>query len=132
MIGIDANVLIRMIARDDPKQLRQALTVMRSLTPKEPGWIGTACLLEVVWILTSRLRLNRERISKVLDDLLSIDALVIEQGEAVADALSRFRRGKAEFADCLIAASARAAGCLKVVTFDEIAARDAGMELIAS
>jgi len=38
---------------------------------------------------------------------------------------------KADFADCLIAASARAARCSRTLTFDRIAARDAGMKLIA-
>lgn len=132
MIGIDTNVLIRMIARDDPKQLRQAVAVMQTLTPKQPGWVGISCLLEVVWVLTSRLRVSRDGIANVLDDLLSIDSIVVEQSEVVAGALTQFRRGKAEFADCLIAASAHAAGCKRIVTFDEMAARDAGMDLITS
>ena len=46
------------------------------------------------------------------------------------DALSIIAKSNADFADCLIAVSARAAGCRKTVTFDKIAARDAGMELI--
>ena len=41
-----------------------------------------------------------------------------------------YRSGNTEFSDCLIAASARAAGCSRTVTFDRIAARDAGMELV--
>jgi predicted nucleic-acid-binding protein len=49
----------------------------------------------------------------------------------VANAVQRFRWGKAEFADCLIAASAQTAGCSRTLTFDRIAARDAGMELIS-
>lgn len=132
MIGLDTNVLIRVIARDDPKQLQQAQTVLESLTPQEPGWVSIACLLEVVWVLTKRLRLNRDGISKILDKLLSTNSLVVEQAQTVAIALARFRLGKADFADCLIAASARTAGCQKVFTFDETAARDAGMELIGS
>jgi predicted nucleic-acid-binding protein len=57
--------------------------------------------------------------------------VVVEQAEVLAEAVRRFRFSKVDFADCLIAASARAAGCSKTVTFDHIAARDAGMELIA-
>jgi predicted nucleic-acid-binding protein len=44
--------------------------------------------------------------------------------------LNLYRNTRADFADCLIAASAKAAGCSRTVTFDRIAARDAGMELI--
>jgi predicted nucleic-acid-binding protein len=42
--------------------------------------------------------------------------------------LYRFRN--TDFSDCLIAASAKAAGCSRTVTFDHRAARDAGMDLI--
>ncbi len=55
----------------------------------------------------------------------------MENDATVAQAVERFRTTQADFADCLIAASARAAGCGRVVTFDRIAARDAGMELLA-
>jgi predicted nucleic-acid-binding protein len=55
----------------------------------------------------------------------------VEQDLIVATAVQQFRATRADFADCLISASARAAGCTRTVTFDRIAARDAGMELIA-
>jgi len=58
------------------------------------------------------------------------ETIVVERAETVARALQRYRRGRADFADCLIATSAKAAGCSRTVTFDRIAARDAGMELI--
>jgi len=59
-----------------------------------------------------------------------MEAIVVEQASTVVNAVHRFRWSKADFADCLIAASAQAGGCSKTVTFDHIAARDAGMELI--
>ena len=59
-----------------------------------------------------------------------LDSIVVEQDMIVASAVQRFRTTRADFADCLIAASARAAGCARTVTFDRLAARDAGMELI--
>jgi predicted nucleic-acid-binding protein len=63
--------------------------------------------------------------------MLMMEAIDVEQAATLANAVDQFRSGKADFADCLIAASARAAGCSRTVTFDHIAARDAGMELIA-
>jgi predicted nucleic-acid-binding protein len=60
-----------------------------------------------------------------------LDSIVVEQDLIVATAVQQFRATRADFADCLISASARAAGCTRTVTFDRIAARDAGMELIA-
>ena len=62
--------------------------------------------------------------------MLSQDAFVIEQAAVVARAVRSFRASKADFADCLIAESAKEAGCSRTLTFDEVAARDAGMQLI--
>ena len=129
MIGIDTNILIRLFVRDEPNQLRLARKFFKSLTPQEPGWISLANVLEIEWVLRSTYKHERSGIAQIIEGLLALDTVVIERPEEVAAALISFRAGKAGFADCLIAASARAAGCKRVVTFDTVAARDAGMEL---
>ena len=75
-------------------------------------------------------RLNRRKIVPILESLLVSREIVIEQSEMVREALRLYLSGKADFPDCLIALSARAAGCSRTVTFDRRAARDAGMELL--
>jgi predicted nucleic-acid-binding protein len=131
VIGLDTNVLLRYIIQDDPIQSPIADTVIDALTAENPGWIGLATILEFVWVMNSKLRVGRATIAATLDKLMMIDSIIIEQPDSVASAIRQFRSAKADFADCLIAASARAAGCGKTVTFDRIAARDAGMELLA-
>jgi predicted nucleic-acid-binding protein len=54
----------------------------------------------------------------------------VENAETVRGALQLYRSRNIDFSDCMIASSARAAGCSRTVTFDRIAARDAGMELV--
>jgi predicted nucleic-acid-binding protein len=131
MIGLDTNIVLRFLLKDDPVQTPQARALLRSLTPKQPGWIGIATILEIAWVLSKSKALSREFVAKAITDLLSLDSVTVENGDAVAWAAQNFRSTKADFADCLIAASARAAGCSKTVTFDQVAARDAGMELLA-
>jgi predicted nucleic-acid-binding protein len=87
-------------------------------------------VLELVWVTGGKLRLGRAAIATMLENLLRKGNIVVESAEVVGSATQAFRRGKADFADCLIAASARVAGCSRTVTFDQIAARDAGMELL--
>ncbi|MGH9607524.1 MAG: PIN domain-containing protein [Terracidiphilus sp.] len=130
MIGLDTNVLVRFFAKDDPLQSPKARALLESLTVSGPGWIGQGTILELVWVMTSTSRLRRDGIARILGELLARDTIVIERPEVVEKALQAYRRGKADFADCLIAAAAKAAGCDRTVTFDRIAARDAGMELI--
>ena len=132
MIGLDTNVLLRYILSDDPIDSPKARAVFRSLTRQEPGWIGIGTVFEMVWVLFQVKKMGREPVSKALTELLLLDTIIFEQDSIFASALLRFRTTKADLADCMIAASAKAAGCSKTLTFDRIAARDAGMELIPS
>ncbi|MGD0736386.1 MAG: type II toxin-antitoxin system VapC family toxin [Terracidiphilus sp.] len=131
MIALDTNVLVRFIAQDDPQQSRKADHIMGSLTKENPGWVGVSTILELVWVINSSIRPGRMGIANMITQLLTRDSIVIENAKAVENAVFQFRRGKADFADCLIASSAAAAGCSRTLTFDRIAARDAGMQLIA-
>jgi len=130
MIGLDTNILVRYFAKDDPKQTPLAVSLMKSLTPAEPGWVGFPVLIEVVFVMTRVYRVDRSRLTRILDTLLASRDIVVEQANIVRAALQFFRLGNADFPDCLISASARAAGCTKTVTFDRIAARDAAMQLL--
>lgn len=130
MTGLDTNVLVRFFAKDDPLQTPKARALLSSLTTAEPGWVGIATILELVWVMTSSMGINRDAVAQILAALLTRETIVVEQAETVKKALQRYARGKADFADCLIATSAKAAGCRRVVTFDRIAVRDTGMELI--
>jgi predicted nucleic-acid-binding protein len=128
--GLDTNVLARFFLQDDPQQSPKADAIMGALSLREPGWIGVAVILELVWVMSRKTRLDRRAITTVLSQLLTREEIVIEQSSIVQTALQLYRKDRADFADCLIAASAKAAGCSRTVTFDRIAARDAGMELI--
>jgi predicted nucleic-acid-binding protein len=131
MTGLDTNVLARFFLQDDPQQSRQADAIMGALTLADPGWIGVAALLELVWVMSTQNRVDRRGVTAILSQLLTREEIQIEHSDTVQSAMQIFRNANANFADCLIAASAKAAGCRRTVTFDRIAARDAGMELIA-
>jgi predicted nucleic-acid-binding protein len=130
MIGLDTNILVRYFIKDDPEQTRQAVNLINSLSSTEPGWIGLAIFMELDWVLNHVLKVKKDRVVEIFDRLLISRELVVENTEAVREAVHLFRFRNTDFSDCLIAASARAAGCSRTVTFDRIAARDAGMELL--
>ncbi len=130
MIGLDTNILVRYFVKDDPVQTRLAVNLVHALSPSEPGWVGQATVLELVWAVTRIYRVNKAEVVRILDTLLASRDLVVEFDDTVRAALRLYRKGNADFADCLVAASARAAGCSRTVTIDRIAARDAGMQLL--
>jgi predicted nucleic-acid-binding protein len=131
MIGLDTNIIVRYFVKDDPVQTRLAVNLIHALSPSEPGWIGQATILELVWAINRIYRVDRAGVVRILDTLLASRDIFIEFDATVREALRLYRKGNADFADCLIACSARAAGCTRTATFDRTAERDAGMQLLS-
>jgi predicted nucleic-acid-binding protein len=131
VIGLDANLLIRYFAKDEPVQTRLAVKLIHSLSPTQQGWVGLIALAELVWVLNRTYKVKKAQIAAILATLLASKEIVIQESEMAHAALRLYLSGKADFPDCLIALSAQAAGCTRTVTFDRRAARDAGMELLA-
>lgn len=133
MIGLDTSVLLHFFFRDDATKNAMAVEVMSSLSIAEPGWVGIPVIVDLVWELTHTHQLKRAGVVKILNELLSCRDIVIEKSEIVRKSVDLYEGAKIEFADCLIACSAKAAGCNRTMTFDRRAARDArdaGMELL--
>jgi predicted nucleic-acid-binding protein len=130
MTGLDTNILARFFAEDDPVQSRRADQLLQSLTPEAPGFISLVSLAELVWVLRSQYRLDKDQLIECLQRLLDSPELVVESQTAVTQALHRFSSGKADLADCLIERSGHLAGCSKTYTFDVQASKFAGMSLL--
>jgi predicted nucleic-acid-binding protein len=130
VIGIDTNVLVRYFVKDHRAQAAAAARLMDRLSPAEPGWIGLTVLVEMAWTLRRIYKSDRSVITATIEKLLDSRELIIERSDDARRAIFLYRATRADFADCLIAVSAQAAGCRRVATFDILAARDLGMELI--
>jgi predicted nucleic-acid-binding protein len=130
MIGLDTNVIVRYIMQDDTKQSAQATRLIENLTKESPGFVSVVTIVEMVWVLESAFLLARTQVVDALTNLMSIDVFTIERVGIVAAALRAFRKGSADFADCLIERSSASVGCEQTVTFDRAAAKTAGMVLI--
>lgn len=130
MIGIDANVLARFLLRDDPAQfdLAHDLLIQRCNTDT-PGFVSVIVLCELVWVLKGR-RVDKASLIAVLDDLLSAPQLRFEAEVQVFDALDQWRINNADFADILLALTARDYGCDTTYTFDRKAAQLDGVTLL--
>ena len=130
MIGLDTNVVIRYLTQDDAKQAAKANKLIEEqLSLQSPGFITAITMVEIVWVLESCYKQNRDDISKVLYSLLTTKQLVIESADKVYLALRRYGNASADFSDALTAIVAEQEGCERVVTFDKQAVK-VGMELI--
>lgn len=131
MIGLDANVLIRYIMQDDVKQSPLATRLVESLTMESPGFLPLVAVVEIAWVLSSAYELSRPQLMDAFEILLRTKELVVEGGETVWKSLRLLRSTCGDFADCLIACSANAAGCAKTMTFDRGAAKNGSMTLVS-
>lgn len=131
MIGLDTNVLVRYIMQDDIKQSPKATRIVESLTAESPGFVPLVAIVELGWVLSSAYELSQPQLIEAFEALLRTKELVLERGETAWKGLRLMQRSGGDFADCLIACSAEAAGCAKTMTFNRGAARNGGMTLLS-
>jgi predicted nucleic-acid-binding protein len=131
VIGLDTNVLVRYIMRDDPRQTEQADAIVASLSARDPGHVTPIVLAELWWVFGRSYHVTRTRRCDLFAALLETDQLKFEAADCAGRALAQARQG-ADFADALVAAMNQAAGCRATVTFDRSAARRAGMSEASS
>lgn len=129
MIGLDTNVLVRYVARDDPGQTAKADALLDRLSRDEQGFVAVLVVAELHWTLIRAYRYTRGQSAEVIANLLASAELVVQDAALVRSALGAAGEG-ADFADALIASSAAAAGCGTTKTFDRRAARLPGMSLL--
>jgi predicted nucleic-acid-binding protein len=129
MIGLDTNVLVRYLTLDDPVQSPAAIELIDSLSQADPGFISLIVMVELVWVLESSYRFQKDRVKSVLEALLRSQDLVIERTDVVWQALRSFAASRADFSDCLIERCSDAAQCAYTATFDKKGVQ-AGMRLI--
>ena len=132
MIGIDTNILLRATLNDDPVQSAAARRFLKGLGETERGHVNLPVLLEFFWVLRTRYKLPRSRLSGVMRDLLGVEYIEFEALESVGKALAHYENGAADFADAIIALRYTELGASKSVTFDEDAAKAIpSMELLS-
>ena len=120
MIGLDTNVLVRFLVRDDEDQHQRAAELLRrGAAEGKVFFVGDVVLAEVVSVLRSRYRCDRDEIASVVRQLSEVEELVFESTSRVVRALRVYEKRGGGFADHLIAERARDAGCEVVITFDK-------------
>jgi predicted nucleic-acid-binding protein len=122
MRAVDTNVLVRLLTRDDSKQVRAADAFVA-----DGAWVPLLALAEAIWVLTAVYGRAAVEIGASVERLLDHKDLVLQDREVVSAALEVFRsRPALGFTDCLLLATARKAGHLPLGTFDRLLGRMEG------
>jgi predicted nucleic-acid-binding protein len=114
MRAVDTNVLVRLLTRDDAKQVRAADTFI-----ERGAWVSQLAVAEATWVLASVYDCDPESIAAAVEMLLSHEHLTIQDADVVAAAVAQFRQQpRVGFTDCLMLEVARKAGHVPLGTFD--------------
>jgi predicted nucleic-acid-binding protein len=114
MHAVDTNVLVRLLVRDEPRQVAQAERFVSA-----GAWISHVVLAETLWVLDAVYQRTAKQIAMAVEHLLAHAGLTLQDADVVAAALIHFRQKPAlGFSDCLVLEIARKAGHVPLGTFD--------------
>ena len=114
MRGVDANLLVRLLVRDDVDQGTAAEAFV-----EKGAWVSHLVLAETLWVLDAVYDRSAAQIANAVERMLKHRELTLQDADVVARALELFRsRPSLGFSDCLVLEIARKAGHLPLGTFD--------------
>jgi predicted nucleic-acid-binding protein len=114
MRAVDTNVLVRLIARDDPRETGKADSFV-----ERGAWVSHLALAEAAWVLAAVHDRTPSDIANAVYMLLNHETLTLQDADVVSAALDHFRKTPVlSFSDCMLLEIARKAGHLPLGTFD--------------
>jgi predicted nucleic-acid-binding protein len=118
MVGVDTNILVRLLTRDDEAQFKKA----RSLFAKNEILVSLTVLLETEWVLRYAYKFSPDQIADAFEALGGQGNVVLSAPRVLARGIQGIRKGM-DFADALHLAQASGQAS-HFVTFDQkLAAR---------
>lgn len=131
MIGLDTNVLVRLLTRDDEEQAEKARTLLEEHAEEDRAlFVSDVVLAELAWTLDRAYGLEKAEIANAIKALAGNATLAFESREVIRSAQELFSQSSAGFADCLILAKAMSQGCASLATFDKAMRGLAGSVLL--
>ncbi|MDX2141813.1 MAG: type II toxin-antitoxin system VapC family toxin [Rhodospirillaceae bacterium] len=119
MLGLDTNILVRYVVRDDARHLAQVDRLFeRRLSKITPGFVNSVVLAEFVWVLERTYRFARPEIAAAVADLIGSEQIELEHDACIEEALEIFTSTPVGFTDILISLINRTRGCATTLTMD--------------
>lgn len=96
MIGVDTNVVVRLIVNDDPEQVARAAHLFEA----NEILIPSSVLIETEWVLSKTYDLDRATVAEAIARLIDLANVTVDEPQRIAWALSAFAEGM-DFADAV-------------------------------
>lgn len=119
MIGLDTNLLVRLLVRDDERQAGRVVALLERCQESDTKClVTTIALCELEWVLSSAYGVPRGEIATAVEAFLAEDLIEVESAQAVRRAVGQYRKGKGDLSDYLLGETSRALGAGTVYTLD--------------
>jgi predicted nucleic-acid-binding protein len=125
MIGVDTNILVRFITRDDAEQTACVLSLFEQHKGASQSiYINAITLCELVWVLNRGHHYAKSQIISALDLLFLIDEFKLEHSVSVQEAFVLYKTGIADFSDYILFCINKNHGCAVTYSFDKKAVNE--------
>lgn len=126
MRAVDTNVLVRLLTRDDARQVAAAEAFVA-----KGAWVPQLAIAEATWVLATVYECGPEAIATGIEMLLSHEHVTVQDAETVAAAVRQFRaKRRVGFSDCLMVEIARKPGHTPLGTFDRNLGKVDGVQVL--
>lgn len=118
MIGVDTNIIVRLLTGDDPGQAEKA----RSIIKRPDVFLPETVMLETEWVLRHAYRFESAAIHDAFSKLCGLPNIILPNPHRMLTALQWYADGM-DFADALHLAASQ--GCQAFFSFDRTLVRKA-------
>jgi predicted nucleic-acid-binding protein len=130
VVALDTNVVVRLLVRDDAAQAKKAEQAFLRHARGDGVFLSLVVIVETAWVLAYTYELERAAIHDHLLALTRTRGVVVDESELVQDALDAYVKGAADFADYVILAATRRAGCRALLSFDRRLGKERGVSAL--
>ena len=124
MRGIDTNILIRFLVKDNIKQAKKVFNLFKQAEIKRQNFfISNFTVIETVWVLSKLYKCTNKDISNAFNVLLSIPIINFESENLLKEFIVISEKTNLDLANLLIGLSGTYNNCKETITFDKKAAK---------
>ncbi len=131
LIGVDTNILVRLLTRDDAGQYAAVVELVRRAREDGALFVNPIVIAELTWVLERRYGMSPEKARPLVKSLLQTVEFQVPETIKMVSWVSWLSSRHKGFSDVIIAAINEENGCQLTYTFDQDAAKSvSGMELL--
>jgi predicted nucleic-acid-binding protein len=121
MIGLDTNILVRILVKDDEEQANLVINFIKK--NRSQLVVNSIVFCELIWVLESCYDYSKQDIIDCLVQVLKTKQFLIPEKEIIRQSLDLYKKTKIDFSDALIAYKNKLENCNYTITFDKQAAK---------